>query len=103
MLQACTNTYQSFKWFVIDDDAKKEKKKKEKEKKKKEKEKPEEGEGYLEDAIFGKKDGDLLDDDADEEESVDSEAGVDDSGAMSTFFLGYSFRSFPLAISRNRC
>lgn len=99
MLDDRTNIHQSFKWCFIDDDGKKEKKKKEKDKKKKEK--PEGGEGYLEDAIFGKKDGDLREDDADEEESVDSEAGVDDSGAMSTYFTCNSGTSFPVTISGN--
>ena len=66
---------------------------------KKKKEKPEGGEGYLEDSIFGKKDDDL-DDAADEEESVDSEAGVDDTGAMSKYFNCTPRRSFPWTISR---
>jgi len=35
---------------------------------------------YLEDAIFGKKDDDLFD--TDDHDSVDSEVGVDDAGAM---------------------
>ena len=43
------------------------------------------GEDYLKDAIFGKKEDDILGEDADDQESVDSEAGVDDEGAMSEY------------------
>lgn len=52
--------------------------KKDKKEKKKEKEK---GGNYLEDAIFDKKDNDI-NDDPDGQDSVDTEVGVDDIGAM---------------------
>lgn len=70
-----------------DDEKKKKKDKKDKKKDKKDKKK-EKGEkkDYLEEAMFGKKE-DTLGDEADGQESVDSEAGVDDEGAMSKYRL----------------
>lgn len=68
-----------------DDEKKKDKKDKDKKKDKKKEKKEKKGEmdkdgNYLEDAIFGKKDDDLFD--TDDHDSVDSEVGVDDAGAM---------------------
>ena len=84
-----------------DDDKKKSKKdkkdKKNKKDKKKEKKDSEENgddddddKDYLKEAIFGKKEDDLgIVSDDDDKDSVDSEAGVDDEGAMGKFlFLG---------------
>ncbi len=68
-----------------DDHGEKEKEKKKKDKdKKKKKEKAEGGEDYLKDAIFGKKEDEFLCD-AEDQESLDSEAGVDDEGALSKY------------------
>lgn len=64
-----------------DEDKKKKDKKKDKKKEKKEKGKTEEEGDYLKEAIFGKKENDDFGCDSDQE-SVDSEAGVDDAGAM---------------------
>uniref|UniRef100_A0A7S1D9Q5 W2 domain-containing protein n=1 Tax=Cyclophora tenuis TaxID=216820 RepID=A0A7S1D9Q5_CYCTE len=63
------------------DEEKKKKKDKKKDKKDKKKDKKDKGGNYLEEAMFGKKD-DGLDAEADEQDDVDSEAGVDDEGAM---------------------
>jgi len=60
----------------------KEKKKKDKKKKKDGKDNTEEGEDYIKNAIFSKKEDDFFCEDADEQESLDSEAGVDDEGAL---------------------
>ncbi len=67
-----------------DKKAKKEGKgKKNKKDKKKDKKDKEGGGDYIKDALFGKKQDDGLDAAADDQGSVDSEAGVDDEGAMS--------------------
>jgi len=69
-----------------DEEKKKNKKDKKKDKKDKKKDKKAgkgEDSNYLEDAMFGKKDNGGLGIDGDGDDSVDSEAGVDDEGAMS--------------------
>jgi hypothetical protein len=82
-----------------DDDKKKKKDKKDKKKDKKDKKKDkkdseengDDDKGYLKEAVFGKKEDDLgiVSDDDDDKESVASEAGVDDEGAMGKWLFGF--------------
>lgn len=76
----------SFFFNVTQKDKKKEDKKKDDKKKdKKEKEgEKDKGGNYIEEALLGKKEDDF-DDDADGQDSVDTEVGVDDAGAMGKF------------------
>ena len=78
--------------YGSDEDKKKKKKDKKKDKKDKKKDKKDKdtaksgGDDYIKDALFGKEDeGDDLLASADDQASVDSEAGVDDAGAMSEY------------------
>merc|ERR1712127_996497 len=71
-----------------DKEKKKDKKDKEKKKDKKEKEKkkdkePEDDNDYIKDAMFGKKEDDIID--GVDDLSIEDTAGVDDEGAMSKF------------------